>query len=204
MHRDWGHTGRSAIASMEDVKKMVATATAGGNTMGTAEMMVELKKRCPEGEPPSKKTCMNYLTLAASCENSRCTTHATIKSNTRFTAENSIMSAVSFAVTAAGTCFIPEVTADPSNKEFSSICPNDRRLSSMVARALGTPVTPVKPSLLFSTDDTTVFACRGLANGAHEWRIASAGMYICFNIPHMYTMIFVCRHFAFLIHRCYF
>jgi hypothetical protein len=174
-HRDWGDTGRCAIASFEEVEEIVEKATAGGNTLGKEEMRRELAHRCPEASPPSDRTVSNYMTVGAASKRVRPTTHAIVKSNTRHTAENSIMSALSFAVTAGGTCFIPLVSADPSNKDAPPISHEDKRLSSMVARAFAAPVIPVMPSLLFSSDDTTVFACKGIANGNHEWRLASAG-----------------------------
>ena len=92
-----------------------------------------------------------------------------IKSTARYTAENSIMSAAAFAITHALTALIvssPDDSAIPSDQKPPPIEKATRgaqKLAKLVSKANdGATVYPIKPGMLFSTDNSTVYAFQGV------------------------------------------
>jgi hypothetical protein len=83
------------------------------------------------------------------------------KTNTRYTAENSLMSAMAFATTVAGTHFI--VGSDWNGQELlTNISEGAAQMIQLVRQANGgAPVHLVKPQYIFSTDDTTQYIFKG-------------------------------------------
>jgi len=89
----------------------------------------------------------------------------TVKTSTRFAAENSIRGSISLLAIIASTHFIPVKKNDPELrklvKELSKTHPEVVMLMNMVSDALGTAVFPILPQYIYSTDDTTEYIYEG-------------------------------------------
>jgi hypothetical protein len=87
----------------------------------------------------------------------------TSKSNTCYAAENSIRGSIATLGVVAATHFIPveEENAD-IRAELKSLPAATRKLYDMATDIIGAAVYPVKPYLLYSTDDTTEYIFEGI------------------------------------------
>ena len=169
-----GVVGRPALASFPEVQAMLLEGAQGGNTLGKKEisltlMGLETDRRAGAGVSAiglgmSQKTLGRYKGAVAAMEGARVTSSAMDKSEARFTAERSLMNVLCQVHVLATTSFIPVAVGVGSKSKFAS----------MVSKASGdVAVVAVNPMLLFSTDDTTIFAHVGEA-GACEWRVAGS------------------------------
>jgi len=98
------------------------------------------------------------------------------KTNTRYTAENSLMSAMSFLLVQAISGLI---VGEPHSKTkpVETATGGAQLLADLVSKANGNvSVYPVQPGMITTTDDTTVFACVGIADqsGAKQWKLLNA------------------------------
>jgi len=115
---------------------------------------------------PSEPSVSCYFELAASKLPVRLTkAMVQVKSTARYIAENSIMSATTFAITHAFSAFIVESPIDPpvpSNQKPPSIDTATRgaqKLYKLVREANGgANIYPIKPGMLYSIDNSTVYA----------------------------------------------
>jgi len=166
--------GRPCLASIPELKEFLSGATQGGNTVGTREITNFLvhstsRKLVADGHSAafvgvSAKSVRRYKDTALCLEEGRATTAALDKTEARYTAERSLMAAMTQAAVVAATGFIP------TNNGVGS----SSKLAKMVSKESGyVPVVPVTPLLTFSSDDTTVFAHVGAA-ASNEVRVASA------------------------------
>ncbi len=106
----------------------------------------------------SDTTVRNYTALLADQANISITKSSVTKSNTRYAAENSIRGSIATAATIASTHFIPIEKEDPKIRaELSSLPSSTRTLINLVCVAWVTPVYPVAPEYIFSTNDTTEY-----------------------------------------------
>lgn len=118
----------------------------------------------------------NYGAVIASSNKISISKTAVDKSDARFTAENSLMSAVALLIVVAATHFVVVSTEDPDiRKMVNKLSKEDRMLYDMVSEAHGgKAVFPVKPHLLFSQDDKTVYICEGgSGTEPEEWRLTT-------------------------------
>jgi hypothetical protein len=98
------------------------------------------------------------------------------KTNAWCTAENSLMSAMSFLLVQAASGL---VVGEPHSKTTPLETATDgaRLLAELVSKANGNvSVCPVQPGMVTSTDDTTVFACLGVADqsSGKQWKLLDA------------------------------
>ena len=120
----------------------------------------------PNSIAPSNTTVRNYQSLIAAQPNVSITRTAITKGVTRFTAKNSLRSAMSFILTAAASHFVlttrlnPDVLKDVNNNK--AISKSSQFLFDQVSKVHnGMPLQPVRRSYVMSTDDTTEFVFQG-------------------------------------------
>jgi len=173
--------GRQPDLTVADVDALVELGTTGGRTLGSEDIAKALtqarqSRARSRGDStvstpmPHRDTVRNYRQLAASSPIARITFSAVEKTENRFTAENSLRSAMSFLLTVASTSIIlGEPRTDMARP------PPSCKLAAMVSDTCGgVPVSLVNPYLLTSTDDTTLFVFEGKTpDSALSWRIAN-------------------------------
>jgi hypothetical protein len=114
----WGVDGRPPCATIEELHKVLEQRLANGQTVSQDEMQAEiwklrLEKATHRGMTPSSakkpnnRTVRNYISLGAAFDTVRTTECAVFKTEVREVAENSIISALTFAGTVAATHFLP-------------------------------------------------------------------------------------------------
>ena len=150
-------------------------ATAGGNTVSRKDVKEHLqdlirKKREEAGlstlgaPTPSLSTVRNYFGLAGFLEG-RATVAAVDKTVARFVAERSYLAAVSMAMVASITSFIP---TNGAGHESASI--------RLIQRANGgVSLKNASPFMITTTDETTLFATAGHAGGPPQTRLCAPG-----------------------------
>ena len=132
LHRDWGSTGRNPLLSNNDVTDMVAQLQSQpGRCMEKEDIRAAIKDKVKKNMEargilsdfePSEGTVENYRSLAAAQPNVSISKSSITKSKTRFTAENSLRSAMSFVLAVAATHFVlstepnPDVLRDSKSK----------------------------------------------------------------------------------------
>jgi hypothetical protein len=157
------------VITLEDVKEVLTTIN---------------QKHCEDNgiwafgrsTTPSIRTIARYFSFAADEMNVKLTNGVVqAKTNTRYTAENSLMSAMSFLLIQATSGLI---IGEPHSKTtpLETATEGARPLAALVSKANGNvSVYPVQPGMITTTDDTTVFACAGIAqSGATEWKLLDA------------------------------
>lgn len=174
---DWGVGGRPALMKPSEVDRFVQEKCAGGASIGVDDMRARLAaaaaaKATDAGlstltlKGISKKTESNYMALAISSSEVRGTVKSMTKTETRCTAENSVIPAFLWAVTVAAACFIPGDTTRGIAQG---------RLAEMVKRTNGGVDAGVVHRLLItSTDDTSTFLYNDRGKSGPEFRITTA------------------------------
>ena len=90
---------------------------------------------------------------------------AILKTKTRFTAENSLIAKMNFAIVVAHSYFIlVSVPCKMVERDKEKADIGVRILVEMVSQAWGIPVIPVKPQYIFLSGDTVVYIYEGKAN----------------------------------------
>ncbi|EJK60466.1 hypothetical protein THAOC_19178 [Thalassiosira oceanica] len=122
----------------------------------------------------SAQSIRNYTALIADQGNISIAASVGKKNQTRYASENGIRGSVSNLALVGATHFI---AAEKENcdvlRELSGQPYETRRLTEMVNESLGYPVQPIRPELLFSTDDTTEYIFVGAKNGKPKFVLAS-------------------------------
>lgn len=144
-----------------------------GKTISNLEIKQKLKEaqvkrikdqgRVPltDGKDPSITTITNYKGLMSSANGVSMCTNATPKTRTRYTAENSLISAMALLCVIATTHY--EVASSENEPEIEKLVRHNNvpdgvsLLYKLISKAYGRNVSliPVQPSLITSTDDTT-------------------------------------------------
>jgi hypothetical protein len=98
------------------------------------------------------------------------------KTNTRYKADNSLMSAASFLLVQAISGFI---VGEPHSKTkpLKTATDGAQLLANLVSKADGNAsVYLLQPGMITTTNDTTVFACVGIADqsGVKQWKLLDA------------------------------
>ena len=98
-----------------------------------------------------------------------------VKTNTRFAAEHSVRGAVSNVMLIAHTHFVEVDQEDfDVRRELKEVPRETRMLYDLITDSRnGVPVVPVKPELITSTDDSTVFIFCGSVNKQDEFRLVT-------------------------------
>lgn len=147
-----------------------------------------LPSNIPESYSPT--TLNNYRVEFCSQANISIVGSSIKKSLTRFAAEHSIRGSVLNAAIMAAFHFITVDTEDLEiRNEIKRLDPEIGILYNLASKALGDlPVRPVKPELIFSTDDTTVFIYEGKQNKKDKWSmvtkssLAGSGTKSCYSL----------------------
>jgi len=97
---------------------------------------------------------------------------AIAKTNTRFTAENSIISTMSLGLSIAYANYIPITKEDPLiTKEMDDAAVGVKIMYAMVRNHYGNPIYPVKPQYMLSSDDTVVYVFKGKGRENENFRL---------------------------------
>ena len=127
LNKPWGAKGRNPILDNSDLANITAKLNSeGGRCISKENVEAALVQHQKQEllnrgiQPlnsssilPSQTTVRNYHSLMAAQPNVSITRTATVKSPTRFTAENSLRSAMSFILTAAASHFVLATTVNP-------------------------------------------------------------------------------------------
>lgn len=136
--------GAQEIMSLAEVRAFVAEITGDGRALSSENMVEKLKEKMEEKiktrglstigsrTTPSIKTVKNYMALALSGPETRPVKSTVSKSDSRWTAERSLISAMSFALVVGATHFIPCAPCVESEKLL-----RECKLACMVSEALG-------------------------------------------------------------------
>jgi hypothetical protein len=122
----------------------------------------------------TSQTKRNYLALIASQENISISKTSTVKTTTRFAAENFICKCISNLALIGSTHFIPVQYEDSDIRaEIKALPESTKMLLVMVSTAWGTSVFPILPELIISTDDTTEYIFEGTVNEQPQFVLAT-------------------------------
>jgi hypothetical protein len=126
---------------------------------------------------PSRRTIAHYFSFAAKEMNVKLSMgEVQAKTNTCYTAANSLMSAMNFLLVQAISGFIVD-EPHSKTKPLKTVTEGAQLLANLVSKAIdNASVYPVQPGMITTTDDTTVFACVGIADqsGAKQWKLLDA------------------------------
>ena len=124
---------------------------------------------------PSVQTIKNITAMVANqCGISIDGSSAIAKTNTRFTAENSIICAMALALAIAYAHYIPITVEDPQIlKEMEDAPIGVKIMYDLVRKHYGCPIYPVKPEYMYSTDDTVVYVFEGKGREREHFRLVS-------------------------------
>ena len=154
------------IVSQEDVSKLLSD---------HHQKKIEDAGFVPMDRPEfSSQTMRNYSALIASQANISISQTSTVKTTTRYAAENSICACISNLALIGSSHFIPVQYEDSDIKaEIKTLPESTKMLLHMVSAAWGTPVFPVLPELIISTDDTTEYIFEGTMNEKPKFVLAT-------------------------------
>ena len=98
------------------------------------------------------------------------------QTNSRFAAENSLRSAMTYLLVVASTHFVVGNNNDMTT-QLPRATKGARKLAQMITDYYGSdvPIFPVHPALLLSTDDSTLFVFRGKVKKDSGWYLHEAG-----------------------------
>ena len=187
----WNNKGRPGMLTLDELRLLAAKLKVErGHTIKLETFMPMVvdflkDKYQKEGKAtdgvditPSKRTVSNMMALLAALNEQEILDFVPQpKTNTRYTAENSLMSAMAFAATVAGTHFIPGGMKPPTDMSVGASrmlellrLANDVDQSSDDNIGLGL----VQPQYIFSTDDTTQYIFDGKqTNGTSSWMLCN-------------------------------
>ncbi len=120
-------------------------------------------------------TLRNYTAELAMTSELSLTQSSIAKTNTRFAAEHSFRGAISNVMLIANTHFIEMDEEDVDvRRELKEVPVETRMFYNLITDSRnGVPVVPVKPELITSTDDSTVFIFCGSNNKPDEFRLVT-------------------------------
>jgi hypothetical protein len=191
LSRPWGLVGRDALLTQEDLAEVAVTLDrTGGSTMARDEIrnLISTKRadriRAAGFVPIDGvvveaciTTTSNYAALLAAQPSVSITKTAIKKTQTRYTAENSLISSMALVLVVAATHFTP-TTEDISeqDKELERASEGAKKFYKMVQDAYGgdVPLSVVKPQNTLSSDDTVTFAFAGTEKKEAAWRLVGA------------------------------
>ena len=122
----------------------------------------------------SDQTVRNYHSFISRMKISTVNNETQQKTENRFIAENSILAAVSYLVTLAANHFI--IGTPPAGTIKSEDATEGAQLlDSLVTKAnRNSPIYPVFPGMIFSTDEHVSFVFKGVAKKKEEWYVSSS------------------------------
>ena len=178
LDKPWQLVGRDPLVSQGALEGIVVNLNNNsGFCLGDKEVAAVIqeetnKQKEARGIQPltsssvSATTIRNYKSLIAAQPTVSIANSALVKSHTRFAAENSLRSAMSFIVTTAATHFVlskeinPDVYKDLDKRD--KVSESSKFLFDQVSKVYNNlPIQPVKRAYVLSTDDTTEFIFKG-------------------------------------------
>jgi hypothetical protein len=186
--RPWNAKGAPRLISKEGLVEIRSHLDSmGGKTIGSKEVrerIVEFQQeairsqgRVPIGTHivPTQQTIRNYSARLAAMKGMDFSQRTTIKSSTRYTAENSLISSMAFLLLVASTHYV--VTRHKNQKVYTDIQDAPKgalKLFQLVQEAHGgLPIFPIKPSHMTTTDDTVAYVFDGRGMGKDQFRLLS-------------------------------
>ena len=184
VRNEWRKVGRNRMMDDTEVKRIVDDLTLySGKTISNEEIKEQLKQaqvkrikdqgRVPltNGIDPCKATIINYKGLISSTNGVSMCTNTTPKTRTRYTAENSLISAMALLCVIATTHY--DVASCEKEFEIEKLVRHNNvpdgvsLLYKLISKAYGknVPLIPVEPSRITSTDDTTNYIYEGRSGG---------------------------------------
>ena len=167
----WGNRGRPATATTGQLKTFFETSTLGGNTVDDDALEKYLNSEkvasaTARGESeatvkaPSRQTVKRAQAKALELKVVKEVHEVVYKSEARAAAEDSVRATAAHLATVAASSFLPGVRPRPGEAPTGE-------LANLVREANGGgDLAVVRPSLLFSQDDTT-YAC-STSKGSHK------------------------------------
>ena len=186
--QSWNMRGRTPLLNDEEIHELKCELTMySGKTFASSDLKEKIKDaqnrrviaqgRVPLQLPsdPSRASLCNYRALLSSVEGVSLCTSAVSKTNTRFTAENSLISAMAFLCVVASTHYdvATEIQADLEKDMKSDELPEGvKKLFKMISKAHDNlPLIPVIPALVISTDDTVNYVFEGEGTKEEKFRL---------------------------------
>lgn len=183
----WKSKGRPHLVTNVRLDQAVdILENASGSTLGTKQIEKFLvdeqkNKKIAAGLMPfnvrdnMSRSSLNRYTARLALNNRVTIADNTIrKTNTRYAAENSIRAAFNLVLTTAVANFTQVDAEDPVvQNDMNTLPESTSLLYNLVSQASDVPVVPVKPALLISTDDTTVYTFEGSDDGPDKFLLAA-------------------------------
>eukprot|EP00956_Cyclotella_meneghiniana_P029834 scaffold73484_cov30-Cyclotella_meneghiniana.AAC.1 len=113
------------------------------------------------------------------------------KTNTRYTAENSIIASFNLLLVITATHFVEVPKLDSKvERDMRSLPDSTRQLLDLVTEAAGVPMAPVSPSLISSTDESTEYIFSGSTSNKRQatFRLASKSSLNSKNTSSIYSI----------------
>jgi hypothetical protein len=180
------HSGRPPLISLDGFKQLVdeyskeCGKAIDKNVINNILLKYANENAKKNGYAPStfvqynRTTCKNYFALFANQNKINLAKSVVSKTNSRFTAENSLMASVVLLCVVATTHFFVVEREDIKVKEIvNKMDQDDRLLYDLVSAFHGNrPIFPVHPYLLFTSDDKTQYIFEGTIEGKKkdEWK----------------------------------
>ena len=192
---EWKCAGRQKLLNEEDIVNISFDLNkCSGSTISTTEIakkieVIQKENVIAQGRVPITKgdmrpckgTLINYQAVIASMDNVSICTSVVPKTRTRYSAENSLISAMALVCVVAATHYdvCTEVQTEHErvmNMNPLEVPPGVRMLYRMVGQAYGNdvPIIPVRPEMILSTDDTVQYIFEGKGVGTDLFRLVAS------------------------------
>jgi hypothetical protein len=121
----------------------------------------------------SRQTIYNYKSLTALCNETKIVNKVQQKTDSRFTAESSILSTISYLMTVACSHLVVGDRDESINPHpIKNATPGAILLHNLVQDCNNkASIRHISPSLQFSTDDSTMFVFKGTARKIQSWTV---------------------------------
>ena len=185
----WGKSGRPRLLSPSRIQKFVDNANAScSKAIGQNDVhgLLVSQKKCMAvqmGEVPISsrsdtvppQTTGMYMSLLATHKDISVCDDAIGKTDTRYTAENLLMSAMAFMTTIAATHFMIGYPDSAAKRKFQDSTASAKYLHDKTSKVHGDlPLITAKPQYVYLQDDTTTYVFCGTETKAPSWMLVGA------------------------------
>ena len=186
----WNQAGPPRLLKCEDIQEMSLLLTkVSGNSIASDELKAKIQENQTKAAEnrglvpitkidyePSRMTLTNYCALVAHEKGVSITDTVIKNTSTRYTAENSLISAMALLSVVACTHYMPAVEWQKDiEEEMKNASDGVLKLFKIMQKFYNNaPLTIVNPALLFSTDDTVQFIFEGKGVGVDQFRLVSS------------------------------
>ena len=192
---DWNLPGRHRLLSTNDIANIQFDLNKfSGSTLQTTEIgekirIIQKEKVIAQGRVPITKeditpcmgTLINYQAAIANQDNVSICTSVVPKTRTRYSAENSLISAMALLCVIAAIHYDVCTEIQPEHENIMNKVPLDvppgaQLMYRMVAKAYGkdVPIIPVRPEMILSTDDTVQYIFEGKGQKKDLFRLVAS------------------------------